>query len=234
MLRIITKASLPHSRKGLRTSTHIYFFTSTLIELICILCCNLLHKLPTIRHYNTKTAHKTQLDNPPETLSKPPKTLDILKKLRWLAMSMVTIYIVTLSIFPGYLSENVKSVYFNDWYPIFLITIFNVGDFSSKCLTAIYVVKRSRWVVWGCMTRVLFYPLFMGCVFGPKWLRSEVPVALLTLLLGVSNGYLTSVVMIVAPKSVPVEESNIAGIVMSLFLAIGLVVGSGLGWLWNI
>jgi len=162
------------------------------------------------------------------------KPLDVLNKLRSLAFSMVMIYIVTLSIFPGYLSENVKSVYFGDWYPVFLITTFNVGDFSGKCLTSIYVVKRSRWVVWGCIARVLFYPLFMGCVFGPKWLRSEVPVTLLTLLLGVSNGYLTSVIMIVAPKSVPVEESNIGGIVMSLFLAIGLVVGSGLGWLWNI
>ncbi|XP_076888818.1 equilibrative nucleotide transporter 8-like [Bidens hawaiensis] len=229
-LRIITKASLPHSRKGLRTSTHIYFFTSTLIELLCILCCNLLHKLPTIKHYKTKA----QLDNPPETTSKPRNTLAILKKLWCLAMSMVSIYVVTLSIFPGYLSENVKSVRFGDWYPVFLITTFNVGDFSGKCLTAIYVIKRSKWVVWGCVTRVLFYPLFMGCVFGPKWFKNEGLVALLTLLLGVSNGYLTSVVMIVTPKSVPVEESNIAGIVMSLFLAVGLVVGSGLGWLWNI
>lgn len=149
-------------------------------------------------------------------------------------MSMVIIYIVTLSIFPGYLSENFKSKYFGDWYPVFLITTFNVGDFSGKCLTAFYVVKKSKWVVWMCITRVLFYPLFIGCVFGPKWLRNEVPVALLTMLLGVSNGYLTSVLMILAPKSVSVEESNIARIVMSLFLAIGLVIGSGLGWLWNI
>lgn len=147
---------------------------------------------------------------------------------------MAMVFIVSLSIFPGYLSENVTSVYFGDWYPVFLITIFNIGDFSGKCLTAIYVVKRSRWIVWGCIARVLFYPFFMGCVFGPKWLRHEVPVALLTLLLGVSGGYFTSLIMIVAPKYVPVEESNLAGIVLSLFLVIGLAVGSGVGWLWNI
>ncbi|GKB77262.1 equilibrative nucleotide transporter 8-like protein [Tanacetum coccineum] len=230
ILRIITKASLPHSRKGLRTSTHIYFFTSTFIELLCIICTNLLHKLPNIRHYTTKP----QLDNQPKNESKPPKTMNVLKKLRWLVMCMVLIYLVTLSIFPGYLSENVKSTLFGDWYPVFLLTAFNVGDFSGKCLTALYVVKRSRWVVWGCVARVMFYPLFMGCVFGPRWLRNEAVVSLLTLLLGVSNGYLTSVLMIMAPKFVQVEESNIAGIVMSLFLAIGLVIGSGLGWLWNI
>ncbi|KAI3521233.1 hypothetical protein L1887_10694 [Cichorium endivia] len=227
MLRIITKASLPRSVTGLRTSTRIYFFTSTLIELLCFICFKLLHRLPTIQHYTTKTA----LDDPPKT---EPETLPVLKKLRWLSMSIVIIFAVTLSIFPGYLSENVESRYFGDWYPVLLITTFNVGDFSGKCLTAIYVLKRSRWIVWSCFARVLFYPLFMGCVFGPKWLKKEVPVVLLTLLLGLSNGYLTSVLMIVAPKFVAVQESSIAGIVMSLFLAIGLVIGSGLGWLWNI
>ncbi|XP_071712275.1 equilibrative nucleotide transporter 8-like [Rutidosis leptorrhynchoides] len=229
MLRIVTKASLPHSRNGLRTSTHIYFFTSTCIELLCIVFSNLLHKLQIVRHYTTK-----ELDDQPKNDDQKPKTRHVLKKLKWLAISVVLIYVVTLSIFPGYLSENVKSVSFGDWYPVFLITIFNAGDFSGKCLTAIYVVKRSKWVIWGCVGRVLFYPLFMGCVFGPKWLRNEVMVTLLTLLLGLSNGYLTSVIMIVASKSVPVEESNVTGIIISLFLAIGLVIGSALGWLWNI
>ncbi|XP_023764675.1 equilibrative nucleotide transporter 8 [Lactuca sativa] len=235
MLRIITKASLPRSRKGLRTSTHIYFFTSTLIELLCFICFNLLHRIPTIQHYMTKTTQTSHVDDhPPKTELRRPETFLVLKKLRLLAVSMVTIYVVTLSIFPGYLSENVNSTFFGDWYPVLLITAFNIGDFLGKCLTALYVLKRSRWVIWGCIGRVVFFPLFMGCIFGPNWLRKEVPVVLLTLLLGVSNGYLTSVLMIVAPKFVAVEESNIAGIVMSLFLAIGLVIGSALGWLWNI
>lgn len=231
-LRIITKASLPQSVNGLRTSTRIYFFISIVIELMCFFCFNLLYRLPTIQYYITKTS----VNGPPKTELGRPETLSVLRKLRWLFMSMVIIYVVTLSIFPGYLSENVKSRRLGDWYPVLLITTFNVGDFLGKCLTAIYVLKRSKckWIVWSCFSRVLFYPLFMGCVFGPKWFRKEVPVVLLTLMLGVSNGYLTSVLMIVAPRFVAVEESNIAGIVMSLFLAIGLVIGSGLGWLWNI
>ncbi|KAK2974407.1 hypothetical protein RJ640_021263 [Escallonia rubra] len=52
--------------------------------------------------------------------------------------------------------------------------------------------------------------------------------------LGTTNGYLTSVLMILAPKLVPVEESETVGIVMSLFLMTGLAMGSLLGWLWNI
>ncbi|KAD6794545.1 hypothetical protein E3N88_05441 [Mikania micrantha] len=110
---------------------------------------------------------------------------------------------------------------------------FNVGDFMGKCLTAIYVPKGSKGTVWCCMGRVVFYPFFVGCIHGPKWMHSEAPVIVLTLMLGVSNGYLTSVLMILAPKSVPIEEAEMVGIAMETFLVIGLVVGSALGWFWN-
>ncbi|GKB00448.1 equilibrative nucleotide transporter 8-like protein [Tanacetum coccineum] len=48
------------------------------------------------------------------------------------------------------------------------------------------------------------------------------------------NGYLTSVLMILAPKLVPIEEAEVVGIAMETFLVVGLVVGSAFGWLWNI
>jgi equilibrative nucleoside transporter 1/2/3 len=54
----------------------------------------------------------------------------------------------------------------------------------------------------------------------------------LTFLLGFSNGYLTSVLMILAPKSVPYSESELSAIVMTAFLGFGLVGGSVLGWFW--
>ncbi|KAL7191435.1 hypothetical protein ACSBR2_023503 [Camellia fascicularis] len=163
ILRIVTKASLPHSPKGLQMSTQIYFIISTFIVFMCIICSNILEKLP---------------ENPVDS------NRDFM------------IYVVTLSIFPGYLTEDVKSRFFQDW--------------------------------------LLLYPLFIVCVHGPKSLRSELPVVFLTATLGFTNGYLTSVPMILAPKLVPVEESEIVGIVMSLFLVIGLATGSVLGWLWNI
>ncbi|KAJ0488601.1 putative equilibrative nucleoside transporter [Helianthus annuus] len=117
----------------------------------------------------------------------------IVKKIWYLVTAVFAIYLVSLSIFPGYLSENVASTYFKDWYPILLITTFNVGDFVGKCLTVVYVPRGSRMMVWWCMGKVLFYPLFVGCVHGPKWMHSEGPVMSLTMMLGVSNGYLTSV-----------------------------------------
>ncbi|KAL7222321.1 hypothetical protein ACSBR1_024096 [Camellia fascicularis] len=201
ILRIVTKASLPHSPKGLQMSTQIYFIISTFIVFMCIICSNILEKLP---------------ENPVDS------NRDFM------------IYVVTLSIFPGYLTEDVKSRFFQDWYPILLITTYNLMGFLGKSLTAIYIPKKITGETWACFARLLLYPLFIVCVHGPKSPRSELPVVFLTATLGFTNGYLTSVPMILAPKLVPVEESEIVGIVMSLFLVIGLATGSVLGWLWNI
>ena len=149
-------------------------------------------------------------------------------------MGILVTYIVTLPIFPGYLKENVESRFFRDWYPILLLTTYNVADLLGKCLTPIYVPKSIGKTTWACIARLLFYPMFVACLRGPKWLRSEFVVVALTGCLGLTNGYLTSVLMILAPKLVPYEESELVGIVMTLFLVFGLSVGSCLGWLWNI
>ncbi|KAJ9537705.1 hypothetical protein OSB04_030438 [Centaurea solstitialis] len=233
MLRIVTKASLPHTRNGLRTSTQIYFIFSSVIVLLCVVCTNVLDKLPVIQCYRNRKSvddRSTQLHKSIET----DNFWEVMKKIRWLVTSVFMIYVVSLSIFPGYLSENVESKYFKDWYPIILITTFNVGDLLGKCVTAIYVPRGTHGAIWCSMARVVFYPLYTGCIRGPKWMHTEVPVIVLTLMLGVTNGYLTSVLMINAPKSVAIEESEIVGITMQTFLVVGLVVGSVIGWIWNL
>ncbi|GKD20440.1 equilibrative nucleotide transporter 8-like protein [Tanacetum coccineum] len=62
---------------------------------------------------------------------------------------------------------------------------------------------------------LLLYPLFTACLHGPIWLKNEVFVVFLTVILGFTNGYLTSVIMILTPKSVPPLESEMAAVVMA-------------------
>lgn len=156
------------------------------------------------------------------------------RKIQWPAFGVLLIYIVTLSIFPGFIAENLESKLLQDWYPVLLITVYNVSDFLGKSFTAIYVLKSVKRATWACTARVLFYPFFAVCLHGPKWLRSEAPFVALTFILGLTNGYLTSVIMILTPKLVPIAEAEIAAIVMILSLGIGLVGGSILGWFWMI
>ncbi|XP_044463771.1 equilibrative nucleotide transporter 8-like [Mangifera indica] len=228
ILRISTKASLPQTSQGLRTSAHFYFIVSTVIMLCCCLGCNLLNKLPIMQH------HHRLLSVSDDPLSSQQKFWTVARKIQQPAFGVLLISTVTLSIFPGFIAENLKSKLLQDWYPVLLITVYNVSDFLGKSFTAIYVLKSVKRATWACTARVLFYPLFAVCLHGPKWLRSEAPFVALTFILGLTNGYLTSVIMILTPKLVPIAEAEIAAIVMILSLGIGLVGGSILGWFWMI
>ncbi|KAJ0960324.1 hypothetical protein J5N97_001842 [Dioscorea zingiberensis] len=119
-------------------------------------------------------------------------------------------------------------------HPCVFQSTYNVADLVGKSLTAAYVPKSTKGATWGCVVRLIFYPLFFACLHGPKFFRTEVPVIFLTSALGLTNGYLTSALMILVPKSVPFVESETAGTVMITFLAIGLLTGSLVGWLWVI
>ncbi|KAL8189613.1 hypothetical protein R6Q57_029179 [Mikania cordata] len=196
------------------------------ILLVCMVCCTLLYKLPVIEHHA-----KSQQNN---SMTSRTKLWNVARMIQWPALGIFIIYTVTLSIFPGFLSENLESKLLKDWYPIMLVATYNIADFGGKSFTAIYILKSISKATWGCLGRLMLYPLFTACLHGPTWLRNEVFVVFLTVILGFTNGYLTSVIMILVPKSVPPSEAEMTAVVMALFLVLGLVSGSVLGWFWVI
>ncbi|KAL2338387.1 hypothetical protein Fmac_012833 [Flemingia macrophylla] len=225
ILRIITKASLSQTPKGLKISAHLYFMVATVFLLCCIVFSNLQHNLPVMQQYHQRLHQESPLCTGT-------KFWAVAGKIKGAAFGIFIIYIVTLSIFPGFIAEDLESKLLRDWYPIVLITVYNLADLMGKSLTALYVMQSITKAIWAATSRLLFYPLFVVCLHGPKWLKTEVPMVALTFLLGLSNGYLTSVLMILTPKSVPLSESELSAIVMTGFLGFGLVGGSVLGWFW--
>ncbi|XP_021760788.1 equilibrative nucleotide transporter 8-like [Chenopodium quinoa] len=232
VLRVITKASLPENPRGLQTSAHFYFIVSAIIVVVCTICSNLLFRLPVMQQHCNKQLSQ-QHNHDPTTYR--PKLSDIAKKILHPAIGILSIYVVTLSIFPGFISDdNHKSELLKDWYPILVIMVYNFSDLAGKTLTALLIPSNITRVTWACLARVVFYPAFRANLHGPRWLKSEVFTVLLTFLLGISNGYLTSTLMILTPKSVSSLEAETAAVVMAMALGVGLVVGSILGWLWII
>ncbi|KAL5725848.1 Epsin-1 [Ranunculus cassubicifolius] len=237
-LRIITKSVFSQEANGLRKSANIFFVFTIVYMAICIMAYNLLNHLPVIKYYKelkTRAAEEDTIRKESVTGSPQRSTLwEILGRIKWFAFGILLIYIVTLSIFPGYITEDVHSQSLKDWYPILLITCYDVFDLVGKCLTACYLFENLNVAVGACVGRLMFYPLLLGCLHGPRFFRTEIPVAILTGLLGLTNGYLTSGLMILAPKAVQIQHSATAGIVMVLFLHSGLLVGSVISWLWVI
>ncbi|CDP00175.1 unnamed protein product [Coffea canephora] len=238
LLRILTKAVYPQDSHGLRSSANLYFIVSIAVMVVCIILYNVAHKLPVIKYYNEL---KTQAVNDEEeekgdlTRDLWRSTLwDIVGTIKWYGFGICIIYVVTLCIFPGYITEDVHSVLLKDWYPIILITGYNVFDLVGKSLTSLYVLENAKVAIGASFARLLFLPLFYGCMHGPKFFRSEFPVTLLTCLLGLTNGYLTSVLMILTPRTVVLQHAETAGIVLVLFLVAGLAIGSVVSWFWVI
>ncbi|XP_016732887.2 equilibrative nucleotide transporter 1 [Gossypium hirsutum] len=238
MLRILTKAVFPQDADGLRKSAYLYFFTSIVFMVICIVLYNVAHKLPIMQYYEELKAEAVKEEKAKKGLMTGPvwrATLwNIVGTVKWYGFGIVLIYFVTLSIFPGYITEDVHSLVLKDWYPVLLITGYNVFDLVGKSLTAVYLLENAKVAISACVVRLLFFPLFIGCLHGPQLFRTEFPVSLLTCLLGLTNGYLTSVLMIMAPKSVQIQHAETSGIVMVFFLVVGLASGSVIAWFWVI
>lgn len=259
MLRVITKSSMSQSVRGLRLSADVYFIVTAVILLLCLVSYNLVYKLPIMLHYNSMKIGAMESRDGPHDISelglktdateislittgdseltnfaKPVSYWHVWSQVKWLAISVAMLYAVTMAIFPGYITEDVHSAILGDWYPVLLIAIYNIGDLAGKILTSVYMVENQSLMSRACFGRLIFFPLFYTVLHGPAFFRTEIPVFLLTFLLGLSNGYLTSVVMIVAPKNVSILESETAGIIMTLFLVTGLTAGSLLGWVWII
>ncbi|KAJ3678161.1 hypothetical protein LUZ60_001964 [Juncus effusus] len=239
ILRVLDKSLYPQDAQGLRKSAILYFVVGIIVMIICIICYNLADRLPVVQHYKTlKQQAIKEEEEGKEGENKGKvwrKTLwSIIGRVKWYGFGILLIYMVTLSIFPGYITEDVHSETLKDWYPIILIAGYNIFDLVGKTLPAFYLLENSNTAVWGCVARLLFYPLFIACLHGPEFFRTEIPVTVLTCLLGLTNGYLTAVIMILAPKAVPIQHSETAGIAIVLFLVVGLVLGSIVSWFWVI
>ncbi|KAK2990842.1 hypothetical protein RJ640_016160 [Escallonia rubra] len=238
LLRILTKAVYPQDAHGLRRSANLYFIVSIVVMVICIVLYNVAHRLPIIKYYNDLKREAVNEDK--EEKGAPTRALlkstlwDIVGTVKWYGLGILVIYVVTLCIFPGYITEDVHSQILKDWYPILLITGYNVFDLVGKSLTSLYLLENAKVAIGASFARLLFLPLFLACLHGPQFFRTEIPVTVLTCLLGLTNGYLTSVLMIMAPKTVQLQHAEIAGIVIVLFLVVGLAIGSIVSWFWVI
>ncbi|KAK6160185.1 hypothetical protein DH2020_003566 [Rehmannia glutinosa] len=157
---------------------------------------------------------------------------DIVGTVKWYGSGILIIYVVTLSIFPGSVTEDVHSDTLKDWYPIILIAGYNVFDLIGKSLTPLYLMENAKVAIGASFGRLLFLPIFYGCLHGPDFFKTEIPITILTCLLGLTNGYFTCVLMILAPKTVQLQHAETAGIVLVLYLVFGLAIGSVVSWFW--
>lgn len=166
----------------------------------------------------------------------------VLRKIWQLALCIVLVFSVTLSVFPA-ITANVTSVSENKTWkkfftPICCFLLFNVMDWLGRSATSYFLWPEKNLPALFSMVglRLLLIPLLLLCNI-PE--RSYLPVLfhqdawfiLYMMVFSLSNGYFVSLTMCLAPKQVQPHERELAGAIMTFFLALGLSCGAGLSFI---
>ncbi|KAK9225852.1 hypothetical protein WN943_010897 [Citrus x changshan-huyou] len=247
-LRLITKAAFENSKDGLRKGALLFFAISSFFEFLCvILYAFVFPKIPIVKYYRNKAASegsktvaadlaaggiqtlsKEEVEKCSERFSN--KQL-LLQNIDY-AIDMFVIYTLTLSIFPGFLSEDTGSHSLGGWYAVVLIAMYNVGDLIGRYIPLLkfFKLESRKYITAATLSRFLLVPAFyFTAKYGDQgWM------IMLTSFLGLSNGYLTVCVLTTAPKGYKGPEQNALGNLLVLFLLGGIFAGATLDWLWLI
>jgi len=170
----------------------------------------------------------------------------VLQRIWAEGLTVLFIYIVTLGCFPAMtvLVESTdkdkpnSTAWENQFFvPVACFLFYNIGDYIGRFIAASPVIPRfdsKLALVLSCM-RIVFIPLFLFCNLAPNerhitsvYFYSDSLYILLIFLLSISNGFLTSIVMVNAPGKVLPHEQQTASNLMVGILGTGLVIGAAI------
>eukprot|EP01135_Chromosphaera_perkinsii_P009613 Nk52_evm63s1810 gene=Nk52_evmTU63s1810 len=246
--------------EGLRLSTYLYFSLCTLVVLICIGCHEFVRRSEIGRFYcvgrskrdsflDSDMSHSMEsvvlmtaegksmgndgLGKMPLSESSTHSLARVLYTIKWPALAVFTVCFVTLSSFPGVVTQ-IPSQTLGDWFPIILIAVYNVADLVGKVLSK-WHPSSITFLLIAVFGRVVFVPLIILCAAPPGenveertalYLEGEGWGVVLTFLLALSSGYFCSVALMEGPKRCSRSEQEASGLLMTVFLLFGLVAGS--------
>lgn len=204
--------------------TFFYFACAFLVTLISMIGRLLLEKKSSYQLVH----HSSDIDLTFETQEILLKTSvwDIVfKKSSSHVFTIIYIYIVTLAIFPA-VTTQITSV--NGIRPSVFISlhflIFNLGDWIGRTLPIwkLCQVKSSKRLMGCAIIRSVFVPVFLKMVSGSP---NDILFYLTVLLFSISNGWLTSLVFMMAPNPYDLNSRPVVASVMSYSLVVGLALG---------
>jgi len=214
---------------NLQYAAFLYFFSSIIILVACLITFRQLRNNKFYRFY-------TQGEQDDSTSGKAPAVrpsyMYILKHCGEQCLNVFLTFFVTLILFPAVLS-NIKqtgtafdSSYFS---PICCYLNFNVSAVIGNILPNYFIWPKAKHLWIPVVLRLLFIPFFLFCNFKPArygvYFANDLYFILGTFLMGLSHGYLSSLGMMNAPKTVAKEHSQIAGQLSAFCLICGICSG---------
>ncbi|KAJ6367608.1 hypothetical protein OIU78_000219 [Salix suchowensis] len=228
-LRLITKAAFDKSKNGPRKGVMLFLGISTFAEFLSS------EGSKTVSADLAAAGIQTPADNQAADVVKSPERLSnkqlLFQNIDY-ALDLYLIYVLTLSIFPGFLYENTGEHQLRTWYRLVLIAMYNLLDLISRYLPLVPWLKLEsrKGLMIAILSRFLLVPAFyFTAKYGDQgWM------IFLVSFLGLTNGYLTVCVLTTAPRGYKGPEANALGNLLVLWLLGGIFSGVSLDWLWLI
>ncbi|KAL8187001.1 UNVERIFIED_CONTAM: hypothetical protein K2H54_026768 [Gekko kuhli] len=165
----------------------------------------------------------------------------ILDKTGVLGFCVFYVYFISIMIFPA-VSSGIESVtkdmggLWTDKYftPLTSFLLYNFADWCGRQITVWIQVPgpKSKLLPAMVLLRTFLVPIFMLCNYQPRMYITRVLFAqdvypvVFTVLLGFSNGYLSTLSIIYGPKVTPKELSESTGVLLMVFMQLGLAMGA--------
>lgn len=194
---------------------------------------------PASSHPETSPLLDSPSQPPPD-----PEISSVLSSIRLEALTVYVIYVVTLGCFPALTvlveSTEGRSKRAGPWEAIYFVPVccfllYNIGDYIGRALCAIPYIPElpSSLALIFALLRVVFFPLFLFCNLAPMerhytpvLFQSDPVYCAIMLCFAITNGYLTSAVMVAAPLKVESHEKQTASNLMGGILGCGLITGA--------
>ena len=156
----------------------------------------------------------------------------VFKKVWDFILEAALCMIITLTIFPGYASKIKSKHGLEKWSTTIVITSYMIGDFLGRIITRWYSSPLPELLWLPHTLRLLFFPFFLLSI-QKILLNDDFFIYILTFLLAITGGYYLTLCITYTSQDKKLESNEIelAVFCVSLFLNIGIFIGSLLTYL---
>jgi len=147
-------------------------------------------------------------------------------KIYKLGLNGVLVFIATFLPFPGLMVtlESEYKILGNGWFAIVLITEFTVFDTIGRYAAGYSKLGLTKETLWlPILLRFLLYPIFL--LYYMRVYHDEILIFVANAVLALTNGFLFTIAMMLAPGQLLIHEKEVGGAIMSFYAQLGILSG---------
>ncbi|KAH7712603.1 equilibrative nucleoside transporter [Aphelenchoides avenae] len=229
-----------------RTAACIYFSFALFTAVLCLASFAVLCRLPYAKYYRTMAREAEAAPEADVDIRAHMRKIAATVQEKWQDMLCVFLtFFVTLALFPAVVGtvNQAGQIPLSEvlFHPVVVFLNFNLAALGGN-LIADYTSWRpsSKSLLGFVGLRILFFPLLLFSNFGgdlrrfPALITNDVVFCVLVCLLGLTQGYCSSLSMMFASKGTDNHRSRDCGTLASLFCVLGVCAGANFTFLENL